>query len=65
MGHKEGEFNVNMLGEGIRKGFTEEEDLEQSLECQGHTCAPMGTIILIIDLFTPQILPFIFRSLYC
>lgn len=25
MGHKEGGFNLDELGEGIRKGFTEEE----------------------------------------
>lgn len=28
-------FNLDESGEGIRKGFTEEEFPERSLECQG------------------------------
>ena len=31
MGHKEGGLNLDESGEGIRKGFTEEEAIEPSL----------------------------------
>lgn len=53
-------------GEGIRKGFTEEEALEQHLGCQASICQYTDgkQLILIIDLLSLQALLLTCRPLY-